>query len=237
MFKADANMSLNNVQGDRRIDTVDAQIITGAALGVLDEVGLDKMSMRLVAARLGVQVGGLYYYVADKAALLRLMANELCDQMLSEFDARPAATFRSALAPSRLATTPPWAAAAVGLCGSVRDVLKRHRDAARVLAVSPLNGSLSALALMERLIALLEPGITAESVNVAADTLMAYVTGFVLQEQSGVLGSFPISLEELAARFPRVFRPVSTDDDQNFIDAAAAIISGFGDLAARPPDI
>ena len=209
---------------------MDAQIITSAALGVLDEVGLDKLSMRLVAARLGVQVGGLYYYVADKAALLRLMANELCDQVLNEFDARPAAAFRSAPA-SRLDATPPWAAAAVGLCSCVREVLNRHRDAARVLAVSPLNGSLSALALMDRLIALLEPGIAAELANVAADTLMAYVTGFVLQEQSGVLGPFPISPEELAARFPRVFRPVSTDDDQNFIMAAATIIIGFRDLA------
>jgi TetR/AcrR family tetracycline transcriptional repressor len=231
MFKSKASISLNNVQEDRRIGVVDAQIITSAALGVLDEVGLDKLSMRLVAARLGVQVGGLYYYVTDKAALLRLMANELCDQVLNEFDARPAAAFRSAQAPSRLDAAPPWAAAAVGLCRSVREVLNRHRDAARVLAVSPLNGSLSALALMDRLIALLEPGITAELVNLAADTLMAYVTGFVLQEQSGVLGPFPISPQELAARFPRVFRPVSTDDDQNFITAAATIVIGFRDLA------
>ncbi|HEY2265521.1 MAG TPA: TetR family transcriptional regulator, partial [Streptosporangiaceae bacterium] len=59
---------------------MNADIITGAALGVLDEVGLDKLSMRLVAARLGVQAGGLYYYVADKAAMLRHLADELCDQ-------------------------------------------------------------------------------------------------------------------------------------------------------------
>ena len=63
---------------------MDAQIITNAALDVLDDVGLDKLSMRLVATRLGVQVGGLYYYVADKAALLRAMADELCQQVLSE---------------------------------------------------------------------------------------------------------------------------------------------------------
>jgi hypothetical protein len=54
-----------------------------------------------------------------------------------------------------------------------------------VLAASPLNGSLSALALIDRLIGALEPGIAADRVNVAADTLMAYVTGFVPQEQSG----------------------------------------------------
>jgi TetR/AcrR family tetracycline transcriptional repressor len=196
---------------------VDADIITGAALGVLDEVGLDKLSMRLVAARLGVQAGGLYYYVADKAAMLRHLADELCDQALGEFGARPAAD---------------WAGEALGLCGCVRAVLNRHRDSARVLAASPMSGSLSALALMERLIAALEPGIAADRVNVAADTLMAYVTGFVLQEQSGVPDRFPLSLDELAARFPRIFRTVGGDDDRDFTTAVTAIIAGFRDQAS-----
>jgi TetR/AcrR family transcriptional regulator, tetracycline repressor protein len=193
---------------------VDADIITGAALGVLDEVGLDKLSMRLVAARLGVQAGGLYYYVADKAAMLRRLADELCEQALGEFGAHPAAD---------------WAGEALALCGCVRAVLNRHRDSARVLAASPMSGSLSALALMERLIGALEPGIAADRVNVAADTLMAYVTGFVLQEQSGVPDRFPLSLDELAARFPRIFRTVGGDDDRDFTTAVTAIIAGFRD--------
>jgi TetR/AcrR family tetracycline transcriptional repressor len=201
---------------------VDADIITGAALGVLDEVGLDKLSMRLVAARLGVQAGGLYYYVADKAAMLRHLADELCDQALAEFSARM----------GQRGATAGWADEALALCGCVRAVLNRHRDSARVLAASPLSGSLSALGLMERLIAALEPGIAADRVNVAADTLMAYVTGFVLQEQSGVPDRFPLSLDELAARFPRIFRTVGGDDDRDFTTAVTAIITGFRDQAA-----
>jgi Tetracyclin repressor-like, C-terminal domain len=119
------------------------------------------------------------------------------------------------------------------LCGQAlsefggRAVLNRHRDSARVLAGSPLNGSLGALALMERLIAALEPGIAADRVNVAADTLMAYVTGFVLQEQSGVPDRFPLTLDELATRFPRIFRAVGRDDDHEFATAVVAIIGGF----------
>jgi TetR/AcrR family tetracycline transcriptional repressor len=201
---------------------MDAHIITGAALGVLDEVGLDKLSMRLVAARLGVQAGGLYYYVADKAAMLRHLADELCDQALGEFGARPAGPAGGAA---------DWAGEALALCGCVRAVLNQHRDSARVLAASPLSGSLSALALMERLIAALEPGIAADRVNVAADTLMAYVTGFVLQEQSGIPDRFPLSLDELAARFPRIFRTVGGGDDRDFTTAVIAIITGFRDQA------
>jgi hypothetical protein len=113
------------------------------------------------------------------------------------------------------------------LCGCVRSVLNRHRDSARVLAASPLNGSLSALALMDRLITALEPGLAADRVNVAADTLMAYVTGFVLQEQSGEPARFPLTLDELTARFPRIFRTVGGDDDCEFATAVTAIIAGF----------
>jgi len=122
-----------------------------------------------------------------------------------------------------------WAGEALALCGCVRAVLNRHRDSARVLAASPLAGSLSALALMERLTAALEPGIAADRVNVAADTLMAYVTGFVLQEQSGIPDRFPLSLDELATRFPRVFRAVGGDDGRDFTTAVTAIIAGFRD--------
>jgi TetR/AcrR family tetracycline transcriptional repressor len=207
---------------------VDARTIINAALGVLDETGLDKLSMRLVAARLDVQAGGLYYYVADKAALLRGIADELCDQALAEFGAGPAA----GSGPGRLRPAPagqpgPWAAAALDLCCCIRVVLNRHRDSARVLAASPLNGSQNALALMERLITILEAGIPGPLANVAADTLMAYVTGFVLQEQCAPPVQFPLTLDELAARFPRVARAVGSDDDEKFIAAVTAVITGF----------
>lgn len=186
---------------------MDAQIITGAALDVLDEAGLDKLSMRLVAGRLGVQVGGLYYYLADKAALLRAIADELCQQVLDEFGSR--------------------SGTALDLCRSLRTVLNRHRDSARVLAASPLNGSLNALTLMERLIEILEPGVGDGLASIAADTLMAYVTGFTLQEQSGIPVRFPLTLAELASRFPRISRAVGDDDDDKFDLAVNTIIAGF----------
>jgi hypothetical protein len=58
----------------------------------------------------------------------------------------------------------------------------------------------------------------------------------VLQEQSGIPDRFPLSLDELAARFPRIFRTVGADDDRDFTTAVTAIIAGFRDqapLAAR----
>jgi TetR/AcrR family tetracycline transcriptional repressor len=207
---------------------MDAQVITNAALDVLDEVGLDKLSMRLVAARLGVQVGGLYYYVAHRAALLRAMADELCQQVLSQ-----AGSGRSAADAGRPGApdVPVWAGEAAELCRVLRSVLRQHRDSARLLAVSPLQGSLNALVLMERLIAILEGGVTLELTGVAADALMAYVTGFVLQEQVEAPQQFPFTARELAERFPRVLRAAGRDDDETFAIAVATIIAGFSDRA------
>jgi TetR/AcrR family transcriptional regulator, tetracycline repressor protein len=93
---------------------------------------------------------------------------------------------------------------------------------------------MQALALMDRLIALLGGGIEPAAANIAADTLMAYVTGFVLQEQAprSTPAPFPVSLQELHEHFPRVFRNLGmADDDITFHAAVRAILDGFASPA------
>src|SRR5262245_49057622 len=51
--------------------------IVDAAYDVLDREGLDKFSMRMVAAELGVAVSALYVHVASKDELLELMYRRL----------------------------------------------------------------------------------------------------------------------------------------------------------------
>ena len=48
-----------------------------AGLDTLDAYGLDKMTMRLVADRLGVRLNTVYWHAKSKAVLLDLMADEL----------------------------------------------------------------------------------------------------------------------------------------------------------------
>jgi TetR/AcrR family transcriptional regulator, tetracycline repressor protein len=194
---------------------MDAATITGAALQALDEVGLDKLTMRTVAGRLGVQAGGLYYYLPDKSALLQAMANEICRQALADFEAGQA-------------PEEGWAQSARRLCDAVRTAVRGHRDGARVLAAGPLNGSLDALALMERLISVLEAGIDLTLAASAADALLSYITGYVLQEQMPPGGAvLTVPLDELRARVPRVLRGAQTNDDEMYRRAVTAIIDGF----------
>ncbi len=49
---------------------LDLERILGAALGLIDEEGLDALSMRRLGARLGVEAMALYHYVPNKEALL-----------------------------------------------------------------------------------------------------------------------------------------------------------------------
>lgn len=51
--------------------------IVDQALGLLREEGMDKLSMRRLAARLGVRAPTLYYYLPDKAALMAAMMERL----------------------------------------------------------------------------------------------------------------------------------------------------------------
>ncbi|MFT4215870.1 MAG: TetR/AcrR family transcriptional regulator C-terminal domain-containing protein [Micropruina sp.] len=51
--------------------------IVAAAFEVLDEHGLDGLTMRKVAARLGVQAAALYWHISDKADLLDEMGTSM----------------------------------------------------------------------------------------------------------------------------------------------------------------
>jgi TetR/AcrR family tetracycline transcriptional repressor len=56
---------------------LDSEVILEAALALLDEVGMDKLSTRLLAERLGVQQPALYWHFKNKRALLDAMNREI----------------------------------------------------------------------------------------------------------------------------------------------------------------
>lgn len=61
----------------RAAPALDVDRLVAAAFALLDEDGLDALSMRRLAARLGVQAPAIYWHVADKAALLGIMAGRI----------------------------------------------------------------------------------------------------------------------------------------------------------------
>jgi len=61
---------------------ISRRTIVAEALNLLNEVGLDEVSLRRLASRLGVKAPSLYWYVEDKAALLGLMSETVFQSCL-----------------------------------------------------------------------------------------------------------------------------------------------------------
>jgi TetR/AcrR family tetracycline transcriptional repressor len=143
---------------------LDRQRLVSAALELLDQVGLDNLTMRRLADQLGVRSASLYWHVRDKDQLLDLIADHVCAEIVPP---------------------PPsgdWRADLMSLAHSYRAVLLGHRDAATVLATTlPLGPN--RLRLADWMLNLLLQAGFSEPVAARAGLLcIDYVTNFVLEE-------------------------------------------------------
>ncbi|MFD5819762.1 TetR/AcrR family transcriptional regulator [Streptomyces sp. NPDC127038] len=139
--------------------------IVEAAFVVLDRSGLDKLSMRQVAAELDVAVSALYAYVRSKDDLLELMYTRLFTSFtLPEPD------------PER------WREQVREYARSWRWRLLSHRDMARIsMAHVPFTAEL--LPYVEALLAIFRTaGLPDRIAAEAGDLISTYIDGFVLEE-------------------------------------------------------
>ena len=199
--------------------------IVDAGLETYAEVGYHALSMRQVARRLDAQAGSLYYHVADKATLVRLMADRVAQQA---YDA-------GTVALEALPDGQGWQARVVAQATALRATIRRHPGGAQLLAAGPAVASTGALQLSERLLGTLaDAGVPASSRGIAADALLSHVTGFVLQEQRAPADQAPdpAGLAALATRFPRTFDAASADlsDDETFERSVELLCAGIATL-------
>ncbi|TPW76645.1 TetR family transcriptional regulator [Schumannella soli] len=131
----------------------------GTALALLDEHGLPELTMRRLAAALGVQPSALYWHVENKQTLLAAVA----DRILAA--ARP---------------SPPsdadWRTATLAEVEAVRDAVLAFRDGAEVVLSTRALG-LGADAAHERLRSALSPRHDSPVAGVVATALLDLVLG------------------------------------------------------------
>ncbi len=138
--------------------------VVRAALVLLDDAGLEGLSMRRLADSLGVKAASLYWHVKNKEELLGLLADEICAEVRE-----PEAGL-------------PWREKLEKLVRENRRVLVRHRDAARVLADTVPTGP-NRLRLAEIMLGTLrEAGFSRRAAVRAAFLLTDYATYFVAEE-------------------------------------------------------
>ncbi|MER8092702.1 TetR/AcrR family transcriptional regulator [Streptomyces goshikiensis] len=139
-----------------------------AALDLLDEVGLDALTMRRLADAVGVQAGALYRHFATKQDLLTVMAERMlegCSAPLPEGD---------------------WSERLTVLAHRMRAALLAHRDGARVYAGTHSTGA-NTLGFAETLVGVLrEAGFRDEDAARAVLAVVNFTVGHTLEEQAAL---------------------------------------------------
>src|SRR6478735_3667203 len=144
----------------RRTDVVEQ------AIGVLDAYGLADLSMRRLGTELGVQPSALYHHFAHKQDLLAAVADELLRR--GRRGSRPDA----------------WDARVEVVCTELRDAMLAYRDGAELVATVRSFGLGAATPYDELADALADGGLDPSLVPTAARTLLHFVFGHALDEQT-----------------------------------------------------
>ncbi|GGH34990.1 TetR family transcriptional regulator [Microbacterium album] len=160
-----------------RTGRYDREAIVDTALRLLEETGLPDLSMRRLAAALGVQPSALYWHFENKQSLLAAVADRIVG---------------SAAGAGRDPT-------AVAL--ALRDALLSHRDGAEIVLSTYALGLASDDAL-SRLAAALERDVEPARARTAATVLLQFVLGHasLVQQriQAARFGAYPAAEAEVA---------------------------------------
>ncbi len=159
--------------------------IVAAAADLVDEVGVEGFSMRMLAGRLNTSTATLYRHAAGKAELMAYVVDELFAQIAEEHDAAPTGSWRDDAERGAL---------------RLHEVLSAHPNAIRLVAGQVPVGP-SALAVRERALAtLVEGGLPVWLAARAFTTLGHFVIGFAAQQHApGAPG--PVEEADLRAHY------------------------------------
>jgi TetR/AcrR family transcriptional regulator, tetracycline repressor protein len=149
---------------------VNREMVTRAGLRVLNEVGLERLTLRLLGRELKVQAATLYWHFKSK--------EELIDEMATTVLAEGARQ----LVPAK--DLPDWRAWAASFGMGLRKTLLAYRDGARMVAGTRLTNT-EYMQTAERIAAnLIERGFTIRQVVVLLSTIYNYTLSFVMEEQA-----------------------------------------------------
>lgn len=199
--------------------------VVRAGLKLLDQVGLEGLTLRAIAAELGVQAPTLYWRFKSKQDLVDEMASRvLADHMAAALDQPPPAT---------------WAEVAHRSGHGLRAELLRYRDGARMVAGTHLRDTSVYGGMEAGLTVFAADGIAPPQAALCLKTVRDFTIGFTIEEQS-VLSRIgdgdPKQILETreaqvdAQRYPlarSVGAALFSDYDRAFDSGVRFIITGF----------
>lgn len=186
--------------------------ILESALALVDQSGLESLTMRKLGQELGFEAMSLYNHVSNKDDLL----DGILDLVLAE------AQFPSPVGD--------WDAAIRSSAISVHDTLRRHQWACP-LVMLPGRIRPARLQYMEALLhRLREAGFSAETTYTAYHVLDAHILGFSLWQASHTYSD--IDVADMAERFKNTITPdtypyLSEHAHQHFVDGSHSEVRAF----------
>jgi TetR/AcrR family transcriptional regulator, tetracycline repressor protein len=203
-----------------RLRRLEPDAVVGAALEVLDETGLEGLSIRGIAQRLGVQGPALYWHFRNKQALLDEMAEAMlaahADELKRPDEGQPWQDW--------LAQSARW----------LRRALLSRRDGARVFAGTTLPSELTFLWMLDMVVSVLHAaGFAWVEALRAAMTVYVYVVGSTIEEQAMPPAE---ALEQVEGEFPdrdhypslaAAFEEFEFDADSGFEHGLGLILAGL----------
>lgn len=171
------------------------------ALALLDEVGLDGLTVRRLAERLNVQNPALYWHFKNKQDLLNGMA---------------AALLASAFAGLEWPAAPEdWEEWLANVARRLRQALVAHRDSAHVITAADLSSSQQMVVFDLALRVLNDAGFPLRQAFVGVITLFDYTVGSAIEEQaepSAHAGAPPEQLSETLPMLQAALRDIANVD-------------------------
>ncbi|WP_307676922.1 TetR/AcrR family transcriptional regulator [Streptomyces sp. V4I2] len=201
---------------------LDRKRVADTALKLLNEVGLDGLTLRGIAKELDVKAPALYWHFKDKQALLDEMATEMYRRMIAAPPLDPGDTWQERLLKTNR---------------GLRTALLGYRHGARVFSGSRFTGIEHAEQMEDNLRLFTAAGLTLAQAVRATSTTYLYTLGFVTEEQgvqplpderregydlderARLLADFPLSAQAGAELFQ--------DYDRHFEEGLALLIAGI----------
>ena len=169
--------------------TLQRSHIVAAALQLLNQDGLEGVTVRKVATQLNVHVGGLYWHVKNKQDLLDEMANTILSE---EF---------ATLQPPEPGQV--WADWLVEIAQRLRKAMLAYREGGRIVAGAHLHRAVTLAQLFASIVdALRAEGFGADEARWLCVTVVSYTFGFVIEEQAGPTPETIAQLQETGPHHP-----------------------------------
>lgn len=150
-------------------DKLNRDVIARGALRLLDAAGIDGITMRALAADLGIQAPTLYWHVKSKQDIFRAMAVAMSQDAAALMTASD--------------SNAPWRQRLAGWAHALRKTLLSHRDGARVFA-GTIAGDPATFHITESALrAWRDAGLSIAESAQRTVLLRHYIVGFCIEEQ------------------------------------------------------